>query len=344
MEQILDRTATRLSIFLRPVEIDKSLPKWCIINQTAKEVMDKSKNNIIKSSNLIETYSNTVDNINREIILQDFMNFSPREFNVYLGKSLIDQHAKKWHSTPNLFVDDDIAISGSSNSDKKLPKFLKPITKLYRKWFNSDTTEKEEEVYEFDVIEFFNKVKGLTKENVNTYIERIKPYAIALKQASDMGQKALAERLTAEIFNNKFESILYANNFMFKITEEQLVNFVKKTEKGVNLCYVKNFIRPIPVEVIEKKKKADTLEVFDNYCVLFYDPEKKAYKQTEAEKERERLKKADPILFGMINGSTNLYYVADWIDEYCDLTLEEFLKVSGIEKQDIEITEKIKLA
>lgn len=338
MEQILDKTATRLSIFLRPVEIDKSLPKWCIINQTAKETLDSTKNN-----SLIKTYSNTVDNINREIILQDFMNFSPREFNVYIGKSLIDQHAKKWNSTPNLFVDNYNAISSSSNKDKNLPKFLKLVTKLYRKWFNSDNPEKEEEVYEFDIIEFFNKVKGLTKENVNTYIERIKPYAIALKQASDMGQKALAERLTTEIFNNKFESILYVNNFMFKITEEQLVDFVKKTEKGVNLCYIKNFIRPIPTEIIEKKKFADSLEVFDNYCVLFYDTQKKSYKQTEAEKEAERRKKADPILFGMINGSTNLYYVADWIDEYCDLTLEEFLKVSGIEKQDIEITEKIKL-
>lgn len=136
---------------------------------------------------------------------------------------------------------------------------------------------------------------------------------------------------------------MYANNFLFKITEEQLVDFVKKTEKGVSLCYIKNFIRPVPEEVIKKKKEADELLVFDNYCVLFYDPEKKSFKQTEAEKEAERKKKADPILFGMIHGSTNLYYITDWIDEYCDLTIDEFLKVSGIDKQEISITEKIKL-
>lgn len=76
---------------------------------------------------------------------------------------------------------------------------------------------------------------------------------------------------------------------------------------------------------------------------MYYDKEAKSYKQTEAEKESERRKRTDPILFGLISGSKNLYYIADWIDEYCDLTLEEFLKVSGLEKKAIEISDDIKL-
>lgn len=101
--------------------------------------------------------------------------------------------------------------------------------------------------------------------------------------------------------------------------------------------YIKNYIRPIPEDVIEKKRKADKLMVFDNYCILYYDPENNAISPTVAEKME------DPILFGMIQGSTNLYYIADWIDEYCDLTLDRFIELSGIKEVDTEIELSIEL-
>lgn len=326
---ILDRTHTKLSIFTKQVEIDKDLPKWVIIENNKS-----NKSNKENESNLFDSI------INENITIEGFMNLNSSDFNIYIGKRIVTDISKNFNST--MWLNEE-KISEQPKAES-LPKFIRKLTKFYRKYFDSNNIEREEEVFEMNVFDFFNNVKMLTKENINTYIDRIKPYCIALKQASDMGQKALCDKLTVEIFNNKFESILYANNFLFKITEDQLVNFVKKTEKGVSLCYIKNFIRPVPQEVLEKKKEADKLMVFDNYCVLFYDPEEKSFSKTEDEKEAERKKKADPILFGMIHGSTNLYYITDWIDEYCDLTLEEFLKVSGIDKQDISITEKIKLS
>lgn len=36
--------------------------------------------------------------------------------------------------------------------------------------------------------------------------------------------------------------------------------------------------------------------------------------------------KKDPILFGVIRNSDKLYYIADWVDEYCDLTLEKMFE------------------
>lgn len=158
-----------------------------------------------------------------------------------------------------------------------------------------------------------------------------------------MGQQALVDSLTQEMFTAKYESILHAEGFDCKISEEQVVEFVKRAESGIRLDYIENFARPIPEDVIKIKLKADDLLVFDNYCVMYYDKESKGYKQTEAEKEAERRKRTDPILFGLISGSKNLYYVADWIDEYCDLTLEEFLKVSGLERKAVEIPDDIKL-
>ena len=83
------------------------------------------------------------------------------------------------------------------------------------------------------------------------------------------------------------------------------------------------------------------LEVFDNYVILYYDPEGIVYKETAHEEAKRR----DPIIFGVIAGSKKLYYVADWIDEYCDLTLDAFVDTLGIEKEDLHFdAEEIKKA
>lgn len=41
------------------------------------------------------------------------------------------------------------------------------------------------------------------------------------------------------------------------------------------------------------------------------------------------------IIFGVIASSKKLYYITDWIDEYCDLTLEQFVDTLGIAKDDV---------
>lgn len=59
--------------------------------------------------------------------------------------------------------------------------------------------------------------------------------------------------------------------------------------------------------------------------MLHYDPEKKSYLETQAEKAAKR----DPILFGVMKGRRILYYVGDWIDEVCDLTLDQIADLLG---------------
>jgi len=43
---------------------------------------------------------------------------------------------------------------------------------------------------------------------------------------------------------------------------------------------------------------------------------------TEAEKERAK----DPILFGVMRASRNLYFIGDWKDEQCDLQLSDIVE------------------
>ena len=75
---------------------------------------------------------------------------------------------------------------------------------------------------------------------------------------------------------------------------------------------------------MEIKKAADERGWFDNYLVLYFTT--KGIESAELTKEEVRQKK-DPILFGVIRNSRKLYFVADWTDEYCNLTLDKMLKV-----------------
>lgn len=318
METILDRSETYLKIFTSNIEIDNKLPKW-------KNIKKEKQNQ---------------EEVKNKITFSQFVNLNGEEFNIYVGNKVINNFNNNKilmnFINEDVLFDELVNVESNDSSIKQKHKFFKRIKKFFKKYLSK-------KVYQFDVLAFFENVKGLLKDSRETYIQRIEPYLIALEEAQQMGQTALVDKLTSEIFINKYESILYAANFYQKITEEQLVNFVKKSEKGIQLCYIKNFARPIPQSVINIKKRADELLVFDNYCVLYYDNKTKSYQKTKEELELERRKKSDPILFGMVHGSRNLYYVADWIDEYCDLTLEEFLKVSGIDKKHIQIDKEIKL-
>ena len=197
------------------------------------------------------------------------------------------------------------------------------------------TTNKKakEEVYTLSVIDFFENIKLIGKGSADTYKDRVMKYLNAMHTAGITGQEALKEKLVREMFVNKYEAELYANNLYYVVTEEQVLDFASKTEKGVDLIYLKNFARPLPEKVVNKLVEVDGLEVFDNYVVLTYDPQKKDKIETEAD----RAKRKDPILFGLICGSDKLYYVTDWVDEYCDLTLAQFVDKLHIKKADLKM-------
>ncbi len=184
------------------------------------------------------------------------------------------------------------------------------------------------------VQEYFRTIK-MSCEEIQKVDERMTGYATALKHAEDFGQKALAEDLKSRIDVIMFESRMFGMGLNKVITEEQVVDFYKDSEKGVQLIWIRNFTRIIPESLLSIKKRADELEIFDNYVVMHYDPHKKSYKETKAEyeakKAAEEAKRRDPIIFGVLKDSRKLYYIGSWEDEYCDLTLDKFIEKFGDE-------------
>ena len=235
----------------------------------------------------------------------------------------------------NRFFDSSEGPVTMSASNKKIEK---------SSWFDIllnffGKKENKEEAPQMDALKFFSLVKTSSKESAAVYKDRVSKYLHALHNATNIGQTVLQEELIRGLVTNRYESVLFAEGYYYAITENQIVDFAKKCEKGIKLSYLKNFNRPIPQSVIDKVSKLNNLEVFDNYVVLYYDPDGKVYKETA----KEEAKRRDPIIFGVIAGSKKLYYVDDWVDEYCDLTLDAFVDTLGITKDDLHFdAEEIK--
>ena len=369
MNEILDRSESYLRIFTENFVTDYTLPKFHkILDNVDIDIKEKlsEREKLTKYVESIEPYyssnSRLVRKYNASRVLKDsklvdlefFKNLEADDLTAILeneaDRSRYNESRVFEELTDPDSIEPNIRLLSISDDEKvkdHKPEETQEKPGFFKRLFKKKKAEKKEEVVvpeekpEIDILEFFSIIKLESTKQVEAYYSRIETYLKALKQAQDMGQTALKDKLIGMMFIAKYESLLKAGGFGTRIQEGQVVEFVKKTEKGVSLDYIKNYARPIPQEVIDKKLKADNLHVFDNYVVLHYDPQKKSYAQTSKEKEIERQKKADPILFGLIKGSRNLYYVADWIDEYCDLTLDKFLKVT--DDKDIKIEDKIRL-
>lgn len=131
------------------------------------------------------------------------------------------------------------------------------------------------------------------------------------------------------------ESVVCAAGFTTYISEDTMIEFLKKSERGTAVDFLRYYEDEIPPDVVEKKVAVDKLMVFDNYVVAHYSNliQKAATveKAVSAEKEKkERAKRRDPILFGLIKNSRKLYYICDWVTDTDDLTLEKLEKELGV--------------
>lgn len=200
------------------------------------------------------------------------------------------------------------------------------FVRLFKLVFVYPWFPRREEVYQLSVEDFFKELKNSAEELV-VVKERAAGYERAIINAKAAGQHALLEQLTAGLRATRVEVQLIAMGLNKYVTEANVVKFYKLSDKGLRLTWIKNFARTIPEDIVFKKAHADEVGLFDNYLVLHYDPDMKSYAETKEERDRRK----DPILFGVMNNRRTLYYVGDWVDEYCDLTLDKFAEIMAAE-------------
>jgi len=71
--------------------------------------------------------------------------------------------------------------------------------------------------------------------------------------------------------------------------------------------------------------------LFDNYVILHFDPDDRGTDEEARKAAR------DPVLFGVVKGSRVLYFVGDWVDELCDLTLEQIAETLAVGPDGLEM-------
>lgn len=103
--------------------------------------------------------------------------------------------------------------------------------------------------------------------------------------------------------------------------EEYIDNVASDTVKIIEL---QNYEREIPDEIVDVISKVR--DKFDQLYVLFTDYTGKVERQVEKERRQK-----DPILFGTFQDKKSrtvidrFYFLGDWEDEYCDLTLDKMV-------------------
>lgn len=213
---------------------------------------------------------------------------------------------------------------------------------LFSKMFEESKSKKDIDLK--DLKQFFEHIKSNTKNLDQSDINDIlSNYENLVDSAISNNQTALVEKIDSYKNILKYEIILATSRFDSFLEEQDIIRFYNKCSRhekyntNLKLTYIKNFVKYIPTEVSYLKKEADDLKVFDNYVILHYDYDNSGSEETKAEKE----KKKDPILFGLISGSRRLYYIADWIDTYCDLTFDKLITTIG--KENVKLKDNINL-
>lgn len=174
--------------------------------------------------------------------------------------------------------------------------------------------------------QYFDIIKG--KKNQITDEELQKVYENALELINKYkitGQRKGLRKLMfhIECIEKEREIVrMGIDTFIYRDDIEEYIDTVAKDT--VKIIELENYEREIPDEIVELISQVK--DKFDQLYIVFTDYTGKVERQIE----RERREK-DPILFGTFQNQSNrtiidrFYYLGDWEDEHCDLTLDKMV-------------------
>lgn len=178
---------------------------------------------------------------------------------------------------------------------------------------------------------YFSFVKSKLKKTESEEVKkRLRHMSLLLEGADSCGQKGLSERLEQQMYvliKDQEAAACGYGRFVLDQDIEKFRGIVR--ERTVNLCKLEHFPRAIPIKIRTIIREVKVRELFDEFWVLYNDLTKEPLAKTTKEKIREK----DPILFGRFKyDDSRFFYITDWVDEHCDLTLDKFMKELKKEK------------
>ena len=196
-----------------------------------------------------------------------------------------------------------------------------------------------------DPKEYFAKVKSMKHRTDKKFLENLhKNSNVLLQKAYKLGQETAIRKLLFSIDVITKEKFLLGKGFDTFVYKDDIDSFLGMVaNKSVKIIELSRYPREIPDEIANKILSLQDDKIFDEYFIVFTDYTDEIGKEVKAEKRRK-----DPIIFGTfikdINISDRFYYIGDWEDEYCDLTLDKMVSKMSEKGKEIKHTINIEEA
>lgn len=176
---------------------------------------------------------------------------------------------------------------------------------------------------------YFNYVKDMKKNIEDENLQKVADNCLTLlKKTKITGQTSAAKKIVDQysLIMRELKAASFGfDTIVYKSDIEKFIDNI--SNKPVKIIELSKYPREVDDCVIDKLILAKENELFDEYYVIFTDYSMETTKQI-AKERRDK----DPILFGAFKTQDKnnipedrFFYIGDWVDEYCDLTLKEML-------------------
>lgn len=156
-----------------------------------------------------------------------------------------------------------------------------------------------------------------------------------LVKARALGQDAFSDSLRVRIACNLKEQEFRVRGYGKWFSRSAIKKFQDVANVRLELVDLSHFSRPIPAIPAALIQKLNEAQVFHRLMILHMNPT-----GDQALSFAERIKKKDPILFGTSQyNDDRLFYITDWVDEVCDLTMDKLLGAIHTYDADFKLSE-----
>ncbi|MBA2851864.1 hypothetical protein HNP86_002023 [Methanococcus maripaludis] len=188
---------------------------------------------------------------------------------------------------------------------------------------NISAAEKTEIIEEIDPKVYFETLKGRVKTMNDSTLKQAYENALVLYGKADFfNQHITKKKLLFNVECMELEKKVLAVGVDKYVHKDDIKYYLDKVSRKVVMCVeLSNYEREIPDDVMKVYDKVK--DIFDDFYVVFTD-------YTENHRKTAKIER-DPILFGSFRNKQHrlthdrFYFIADWVDEYCDLTLDRML-------------------
>lgn len=182
-----------------------------------------------------------------------------------------------------------------------------------------------------------SKLSKTQKERLQIRLRKLQKL---VADAKDMGQISLYENLAQALAIVVRESEAHACGINTYVDRSYIDKFMHKVqEKPVKFEPLHKFPRTMPLHIRKKVKQVTGAKLFDNYDVLYLD-----YTKEDNRTNKDKIRDKDPILFGSYSYQPHrFYFICDWVDAFCDLTLDKFVDAIKVDSPEFGMTEVPKM-